>query len=92
MRAHVIKNELIVNTILVKNLKVLPNLIDASLGGEIGDTHKNGVLTPKVNAPQPPKKITLEELDLAESVKLIDFLETNNIVTAARAKKLKGDN
>jgi hypothetical protein len=92
MRAHQIKNELIVNTILVKNLKVLPNLIDASLGGEIGDTYKNGVITPKAKPPKEKKNITLKELTTAEHVKLINFLKTNNIVTAARAKKLKGDN
>ena len=92
MRAHEIKDGIIINTIVVKSLKDKPNLIDASIGGNTGDKYKDGVLTPKIKSPKPPKKITLEELDSAESVKLIDFLETNNIVTAARAKKLKGDN
>ena len=37
MRAHVLVDSFIVNTIEVESLDVLPNLIDASLGGEIGD-------------------------------------------------------
>lgn len=38
MRAHVIENNKIVNTIEVDNLDVFPNLIDASIGGSIGDS------------------------------------------------------
>lgn len=92
MRAHVIKGGKIVNTIVVESLKVLPDLIDASIGGSTGDSYANGVITPKVKPPKPAKRITLDELTSTEGVKLINFLKTNNIVTAGRAKKLKGDN
>lgn len=37
MRAHVIENGVVVNTILVKSLDFMPNLVDASLGGKRGD-------------------------------------------------------
>lgn len=37
MRAHIIENGKIVNTIEVESLDFLPNLVDASLGGAIGD-------------------------------------------------------
>jgi len=37
MRAHIIENGVVVNTIEVEDLEVFPNLIDAELGGQIGD-------------------------------------------------------
>jgi hypothetical protein len=37
MRAHVIQNGVVANTIEVDSLDVMPGLIDASLGGFIGD-------------------------------------------------------
>jgi hypothetical protein len=92
MRAHVIKKGVVANTIEVKNLKILPGLVDASKGGHIGDTYKNGLFASPTKPPKPKKKINLKELTTAEHVKLINFLKTNDIVTAARAKKLKGDN
>jgi Phage tail assembly chaperone protein len=42
MKAHVIENGLVVNTILVESLDVLPNLISAENGGAIGDRYENG--------------------------------------------------
>lgn len=40
MRAHVLDlNNIIVNTIVVHDLNFMPNLIDASLGGQIGDIY-----------------------------------------------------
>lgn len=37
MRAHLIENGIVVNTIIVDSLDFLPNLVDAENGGEIGD-------------------------------------------------------
>ena len=37
MRAHLIKNGIVKNTIIVKSLDFCPGLIDASNGGKIGD-------------------------------------------------------
>lgn len=39
MRAHIIENNTVVNTIEVESLDFMPNLIDATLGGEIGDIY-----------------------------------------------------
>lgn len=51
MRAHVMDGILIVNTIEVASLDFIPNLIDASIGGGIGDTIVDGVLIPKPISP-----------------------------------------
>lgn len=37
MRAHVIQDGVVTNTILVDSLDFMPNLVDASNGGKIGD-------------------------------------------------------
>ena len=57
MRAHLIENGMVVNTIEVESLDFLPNLIDASLGGAIGDSYDGENFT----APPPPVP-TREEL------------------------------
>lgn len=57
MRAHIIENGIAVNTIEVESLDFMPNLIDASLGGAIGDRYENGEFLP----PLPPAK-SLEEI------------------------------
>mgnify|MGYP003658275126 FL=1 len=45
MKAHQLNEQgLIVNTIVVNDINVLPNLIDASIGGGIGDSIINGML------------------------------------------------
>ena len=65
MRAHIIENGVIINTIVVESLDFMPNLIEATDGG-IGWTYANGVFTPP---PEPevvePVAPTKEEL-LAE--------------------------
>jgi hypothetical protein len=38
MRAHVIENGKVINTIEVEDLSFMSNLVDANLGGTIGDT------------------------------------------------------
>ena len=45
MRAHIIENGVVVNTILVDSLDILPNLIDAELGGSIGDLYDGTTFT-----------------------------------------------
>lgn len=49
MKAHVIENEVVVNTIVVESLDFMPNLVLAT-EGSIGWTYSNGVFTPP---PQP---------------------------------------
>lgn len=48
MIAHQLNQDnIIINTIVVDSLDFLPNLIDASIGGSIGDTVLNGQVIPK---------------------------------------------
>jgi hypothetical protein len=53
MRAHQIKNGVIVNTIEVDDLNVLPNLVEATEGG-IGWSYENGSFI------KPPRNLTAE--------------------------------
>ena len=88
MRAHVIENGVVINTIIVDSLDVLPDLIEATKG-KIGDLYDGSKFTtppPKVEA----KSIVVEgALTDAEKTRLIDFLQASSIITAARATKLK---
>lgn len=60
MRAHVIEREKIVNTIEIERLDLVPELrlIDASLGGKIGDRVVDGVVIPSAN-PIPPARVPM---------------------------------
>lgn len=42
MRAHVIENGIVINTIEVDSLDFLPNLVDGETQGAIGDRYENG--------------------------------------------------
>lgn len=44
MKAHIIENGIVVNTVLVDSLDFMPNLIEAT-EGTIGWTYSNGVFT-----------------------------------------------
>ena len=59
MKAHIIENGKVINTILVDSLDSIPNLVEAAEGG-IGWTYVNGVFTappePKIVAPVAPTK------------------------------------
>lgn len=50
MRAHVIKDGIVVNTIEVESLDFMPNLIDAEQGGSIGWIYDGKNLTPPDNS------------------------------------------
>lgn len=60
MRAHVIQDGKVVNTIEVKSLTFMPNLVDASRGGQIGDLWDGS----KFSEP-PPKLLSRVELKAA---------------------------
>lgn len=48
MNAHQLDADgVIINTIVVEALDALPNLVDASIGGSIGDRIVNGAVVPK---------------------------------------------
>lgn len=58
MRAHLLNDSgVILNTIEVEDLETLPNLVDASIGGVVGDSIINGAVIP---APEPEP--TMQEL------------------------------
>lgn len=63
MRAHIIENGVVVNTIIVDSFDVLPNLIDAANGGEIGDLWDGQTFTkpavPEVITSSTPSKADL---------------------------------
>lgn len=60
MKAHIIVDEIVVNTIEVETLDFMPGLVEATEGG-IGWTFKNGVFIPpkqtpiQINETQPTK-------------------------------------
>lgn len=62
MKAHVIENEIVTNTIEVDSLSYLPNLIEATEGG-IGWSYVDGVLA------SPPD--TRTDAELAEDVRYV---------------------
>jgi hypothetical protein len=55
MRAHIITDGKVINTIVVDSLDILPNLIDAESGGTIGDLWDGASFS------KPPKDIPAEE-------------------------------
>jgi hypothetical protein len=61
MRAHVIENGVVVNTIEVESMDFMPGLVDAENGGSIGDTYANGQFI-KPPAPEPAPAPTKEQL------------------------------
>lgn len=54
MKAHVIENGIVVNTILVESLDDRPNLIDASQGGSIGESWDGMAFTSPATVPTDP--------------------------------------
>lgn len=75
MKAHLIENGIVVNTIEVESLDFMPNLIDGSIGG-IGWEYINGELiepTPIIEVPQTitPRQLRLQLLALT----LLDEVE-----------------
>ena len=59
MRAHLIENEIVINTIEVESLDFMPNLIDGEHGGSIGDRWDGTQFIPPAAPPEPvPSEIT----------------------------------
>ena len=56
MRAHVVdENGIIINTIIVDSRDFLPNLVDAVIGGQIGDRIDGGLVVKKPSPPADPE-------------------------------------
>ncbi len=78
MNAHQLDaNGVILNTIVVDSLDVLPNLVDATIGGTIGDRVVAGVVSPKPPALTPvPFSVTRRQARQALLINgLIDNVE-----------------
>ncbi|MYM81076.1 hypothetical protein GTP44_03760 [Duganella sp. FT50W] len=60
MRAHIIENGRVANTIEVEDLDVFPGLLDADLGGQIGDYYDEaaGTFTTPAAPVQVPEEVT----------------------------------
>lgn len=66
MNAHQLDaNGVILNTIVVDDLMVFPNLVDATIGGSIGDTIINGVVTKAPLVITVPESVTMRQARLA---------------------------
>jgi hypothetical protein len=63
MKAHVIENSIVTNTIEVDSLDFMPNLVEATEGG-IGWSYVDGVFTSPV--------VTLEEVRGSRNAKLVE--------------------
>lgn len=83
MKAHIIENGIVVNTIEVESLDFMPNLIDGSIGC-IGWKYENGELI------EPPKPIvpievpqTITKIQAMKQMKVIGKWETFKTVLAS---------
>ena len=89
MKAHIIENNKVINTIEVESLDFLPNLIDGSIGA-IGWKYENGEL---IEPPKPvvpikvPQTITPRQLRLQLlAIELLDEVEA--LCSADRAMNI----
>ena len=75
MKAHIIENGIVVNTIEVESLDFMPNLIDGSIGG-IGWKYENGELIEPEIIIEVPQTITPRQLRLQLlTIGLLDEVE-----------------
>lgn len=66
MRAHIIENGIVTNTIEVESLDFMPNLVDAAEGGAIGWLYDGEKFTPPEPTPEPvPSSVTMRQARLA---------------------------
>ena len=59
MRAHLVKDGVIVNTVEVANLSFMDGLVDASIGGAIGDSISNGLVVKNTPVPVVPQSVPM---------------------------------
>lgn len=67
MRAHIIKNNIVVNTIEVETLDFIPGLVNADKGGTVGDVWDGQTFTPPA-PPEPPALPALKQ----DAIRAID--------------------
>ncbi len=85
MKAHIIENGVVVNTIEVESLDFMPGLVGGEHGGSIGDRYENGEFIKPAPPPKSPEQIQAEILEATQK-RLDDFAATryyNSILSAA---------
>jgi hypothetical protein len=65
MRAHIIEGGKVINTIEVEDLDFMPGLIDAALGGAIGDDYIDGTFVTPSTPVIIPQVVTMRQARLA---------------------------
>jgi hypothetical protein len=90
MRAHQIdSNGVIINTVRVNSLSDLPNLIDASIGGGIGDIVQNGNLVQQPTSV--PPVLTVQDFADAVQKHLDDTAKSRGYAGILSAVSYVGD-
>lgn len=72
MRAHIIENGVVVNTIEVETLDFLPGLVSGEQGGSLGDTYKNGQF---ISPTTPDDTRSYQQKRAAEYPPMADYLD-----------------
>lgn len=85
MKAHVIENGVITNTIVVDSLNFLPNLVEAT-EGEIGWVYANGVFTPPPDTRTPEQKAEEIRLRRDQLLAATDWTQTVDVPQATKDK------
>jgi hypothetical protein len=81
MRAHLIKGGKIINTIIVDSLDFMPNLIDAGIGGGIGDSWDGEKIIPApVEFKTVEASVDIRKIALNEAKEALDSTDTKTIV------------
>lgn len=88
MRAHVIDNAVVVNTIEVESLDFLPGLVSADHGGTIGDRYEAGQFIAPVATATVPRSVTMRQGRLALlGAGLLDQVDATLAATADDAQR-----
>lgn len=84
MRAHIIENGIVTNTIEVESLDFMPNLVDGENGGGIGDIYENGEFkTPPVDLEALSKEIRAER---DQNLLSTDWTQASDVPQATKDK------
>lgn len=85
MKAHVIENGVVTNTIIVDSLDFLPNLVEATEGG-IGWTYVNGVFTPPPDTRTPEQKAEEIRIRRDQLLAATDWTQAADVPQAIKDK------
>jgi hypothetical protein len=77
MRAHIIENNVVVNTIEVDSLDFMPNLVNGENGGGIGDCYENGEFIKPTLPALSPEELQAQIVQFTQQ-RLDDFARTRN--------------